>query len=119
MSTFCLTTPDDGTEGFSIKKISLFDNLTSKIFDTTPTTCANPKDLPIIVASYTVEQKLPGYIVLGKTLSGKENGQLPFAKDILVNDYILLTLETGNNGVYKVINLGSKDSVWVLKREGM
>jgi hypothetical protein len=108
----------DNTESIAIKKISLFDNF-FRIFDAPPTTCTNPKDLPIIVASYTVEQKLPGYIVLGKTLSGKENGQLPFAKDILVNDYILLTLETGNNGVYKVINLGSKDSVWVLKREGI
>ncbi len=69
-----------------------------------------------IVAKYVVKTKLPSYDILGKLLSGKINSALPFAKDVNVDDYIELTMEGSNNGIYKIIKLGSVNTPWVLKK---
>ena len=71
---------------------------------------------PTVMANYVVKVKLPYYDVLGQILSARQNGALPFAKDIEVDDYIELTMEGGNNGIYRVMKLGSASSPWVLKR---
>ncbi len=72
--------------------------------------------IPTVVAKYVVKTKLPSYDVLGKLLSGKINGMLPFAIDVNVDDYIQITMEGSNNGIYKIIKLGSVNTPWVLKK---
>jgi hypothetical protein len=93
---------------------SLLPNSNNSTVDSTSTKSA--PSLNTMVAKYVVKDKLPAYNVLGQCLTGKQNGELPFASEVQVDDYIKITMEDGNNGIYKVIKIGSKDSPWVLKK---
>ena len=47
-------------------------------------------------------------------LTAISNGKLPV--DVKDNDYIELTLEGNNNGVYQIVSIGSENSPWVLQK---
>lgn len=66
---------------------------------------------------YIVKMKLPEYSNLGTNrISSKQNVPLPFAKKVNINDEIQVTLEDANNGIYKVIDIGSDLSPWILEK---
>jgi len=71
---------------------------------------------PNVLVKYVVKIKLPEYNILGTILTSKQNGVLPFIEKVNVDDYVELTMESGHDGIYKVIQLGSKFSPWVLKK---
>jgi Vault protein inter-alpha-trypsin domain/von Willebrand factor type A domain len=66
----------------------------------------------------TLTEKLPPYIKLSDhILTSVTNSTLPFADKIKANDYI--SIQTGNSeedGIYKVLSLGSNESPWVLEK---
>ena len=73
-----------------------------------------------VTISYIVKTKLSNYIILDVNagiLSSTINTVIPFASKIKIGEYIELTMENANNGIYKVISLGSFDSPWILERE--
>ena len=65
---------------------------------------------------YEVKVKLSEYINLSGILSCNKNRILEFANDIKEGDLIRLVLEGENNGIYKVICLGSNFTPWVLEK---
>jgi len=61
-------------------------------------------------------EKLSQYINLGGFLTSNSNVELSFANKVYENDIIKLTLEGSDNGIYKVISLGSDTEPWVLEK---
>jgi Mg-chelatase subunit ChlD len=67
-------------------------------------------------ASYVVKMKLTNYSKLGlHILTSRTNGALPFASEVKVNDLVELTMQDKDNGIYKVVQIGSKDEPWILE----
>ena len=48
-------------------------------------------------------------------LTSRTNGALPFASEVKVNDLVELTMQDKDNGIYKVVQIGSKDEPWILE----
>ena len=53
---------------------------------------------------------------VGKFLMSSVNRKLELDSNLNVNEYIELTDESPNKGIYKVISLGSDKTPWVLER---
>jgi Vault protein inter-alpha-trypsin domain/von Willebrand factor type A domain len=68
-----------------------------------------------ITPTITID-KLPAYMKSGNLLSGSNVGTLPSADKIKVDDYVLITGEGVNNGMYKVWSVGSPTEHWILEK---
>jgi hypothetical protein len=76
------------------------------------------KDLGLLaLVVFTFVKKLLNCILLGGSiLTSKANEVLPFIKEVKVNDIISLKGNDANDGVYKIIDLGSENNPWVLEK---
>lgn len=65
---------------------------------------------------YVVENKLNSYTKLDIILTSNSNELLPFADKVEEGDYIKLIHEEMNNGIYKIVSIGSISNPWVLEK---
>ena len=75
-----------------------------------------PKKQMITYTPVTTIVKLPAYVRTGTLVTATAAGLFPSTVSLKIGDYIQVTGEGANNGIYKVWNLGSSAEFWVLEK---
>lgn len=75
------------------------------------------KDVKQITIKLEMDIKLENYVKMDTFLTSTSNTMFP-KSDLQENDIIRLILEGNNNGIYKIINIGSTNTPWLLEKIG-